>query len=250
MLIFLLPFLFSPFNILASWIPTLYLAVWPILIKTAGRDTLISHALVLILFILTCDITRQTMIRIIGFDLISLPVGIALLAALITEKGTLFLSLINPLFSALIVVVEPIFLIIELCLVMDMIRKFNKWMSEKANVRDEESHDLSTWDPPLARESIVARFFVILITIVSYIGVYIVIQESKSLLELGGDVPVQFNHAIAALVTLQLIAFSATIFKEEGILSESALAAFVASIPILIASWSYYHLKEVADESR
>lgn len=250
MLLFLLPLIFSPFNIFASWLPTLYLAVWPILIKTAGRDTLVSHALVLILFILTCDITRQTMLKIIGFDLISLPVGIALLAALLTDKGTLFLSFINPLFSALLVVVEPLFLMIELYLVMDMIRKFNKWMSEKSNIRDEESHDLSTWDPPLARESIVARFFVILITLISYIGVYVIIQESKSFLESGGDVPVHFNHAIAALVTLQLIAFSATVYKEEGILSESALVALVASVPILIASWSYYHLKEVANETR
>lgn len=145
--------------------------------------------------------------------------------------------------------VEPLFLIIELYLVMDMVKRFNKWMSEKANVRDEDSHDLSTWEPPLARESIVARFFVILITLLSYIGVYIIIQESKVFLGTGDDVPIHFNQAIAALVTLQLIAFSATVYKEEGILSESALVALVASIPILIASWSYYHLKEVGSES-
>lgn len=185
----------------------------------------------------------------IGFDLISLPAGIALLAALVTDNGTLFLSYISPLFSGLLVIVEPFFLIMELYLVIDMIRTFNQWLSEKSNLRDEESHDLSTWDPPLARESIVARFFVILITILSYIGVYIIIQESKHLLTLEDNIPVHFNHAIAALVTLQLIAFSATVYKEEGILSESALVALVAAIPILIASWSYHNLKEV-DNSR
>lgn len=82
-------------------------------------------------------------------------------------------------------------------------------------------------------------------------GTYLIIQESKALLGSDGDIPVHFNHAIALLVTLQIVAFSTTIYKEGGVLSESALVALVASIPIFIAAWSYYHLKvSISAQSR
>lgn len=248
-MLFLLPLLFNPFGLIVNWLPAIYLAAWPIIIQTMGRETLVTHALVLILFILTCDISRQTMLNLIGFDLISLPLGIALVLALATARGVQFLSLIKPIFGGLLTMAEPTFLLIEVYLVLDMLRNFNRWLSEKSNVRDEEAHDLSSWEPPLARTSIVTRFVVILITVFSYIGVHMIVQESKSLLGTSDDIPVNFNHAIAALVTLQLIAFSATIYKEEGILSESALVALFASIPIFIASWSYYHLKDTTSSS-
>lgn len=250
MLLFLLPLLFNPFSMIVNWLPGLYLAAWPIIIQTLGRETLVTHALVLILFILTCDITRQMMLKTIGFDLLSFPLGIALLLALTTGKGATFLSLIKPIFGGLLVIVEPAFLVIEIYLFMDMLKSFNRWISTLANVRDDDSQDLSSWEPPLTRGAVIARIFIILITIFSYIGVYLIIQESKSLLGTGSDIPVNFNHAIAALVTLQVLAFSATIYKEEGVLSESALVALLASIPIFIASWSYYHLKETSDASR
>lgn len=91
------------------------------------------------------------------------------------------------------------------------------------------------------------RAFVILLTLFSYVGVYVIIQESKNLLSYPNtedNVPQTFNHAIAALVTLQLIALSMTIYKEEGILSESAMISFLAAVPIFIASLSYYHAKQ------
>lgn len=68
MLLFLLPLIFSPFGLAVSWLPTLYLALWPLIIQTLGRDTLVTHSLVLILFILTCDIVRQTMLRYVSIQ--------------------------------------------------------------------------------------------------------------------------------------------------------------------------------------
>lgn len=123
-------------------------------------------------------------------------------------------------------------------------------MTNLANIRDEDSHDLSSWEPPLATGSIVARIFVILITILSYIGVYMIIQESKSLLGQADNVPSNFSNAMNALITLQIIALTTTIYKEEGILSESAMIALLASIPILVASWSYSNLIESHTKSR
>lgn len=251
MIFLLLPFIFNPFSFAIRWLPALYLAAWPIIIQTLGRDALITHAIVLILFILVCDITRETMLKLIGIDLISLPTGVALLAVLLTEKGFTFLSMITPIFSGLLVLAEPIFLFIETFIIMEMIRNFNRWISSLSNIRDENSQDLSSWEPPLTRASITVRFVVVLIAIASYIATYMIIQESKALL--GHDVkevPIQFNHAIAMLVTLQLISLSATIYKEEGILSETAIVALVASVPIFIASWSYYHLKATSISSR
>lgn len=165
--------------------------------------------------------------------------------SLTTDKGTLLLSIIGPIFSTLLTLVEPLFLYIEAYMFIEMIKSFNKWISEKANVREDDIHDLSNWEPPLARTSIIARIAVIFLTILSYIAVFMVLQESRSYVNLASDntnAPVNFQHAIAGLVTLQLIAASATIYKEEGILSESALIALLASVPIYIASWSYYHL--------
>lgn len=134
---------------------------------------------------------------------------------------------------------------------MDVIRKFSKWISKRANIRDEEAHDLSTWDPPLARSSIVARFFIILITIASYAGTYYFIYKSRLYLSSTGDShPLNFNHAIAALVTLQLISASATIYKEDGVISESALVCLAAAGPILIASWSYEQMMTKHNSSR
>lgn len=245
MLFFLLSILFNPFGVAVSWLPALYLAIWPIIIQTLGRETLITNAIVLILFILTCDTSRQFMLNLIGFDLISLPLGIALLLALTTENGAFFLSVIRPLFGGLLTMVEPIFLVFEAYLFIDMISSFNKWIAEKSHIRDEDS-SLASWEPPLSTISILVRIFVILMTILSYLAVYTIVQESKALLTLvGGEIPVNFNHTIAALVTLQLIAVSATIYKEEGILSESAMIALLASIPIFIASWSFYNLKDI-----
>lgn len=67
MLLLLLPLLFNPVGQLIKWLPAAYLAIWPIIIQTLGRETLITHALVLILFILTCDISRQLMFRLVSF---------------------------------------------------------------------------------------------------------------------------------------------------------------------------------------
>lgn len=66
MLLFLLSLLFNPFGLIANWLPALYLAVWPIIIQTLGREALITHAIVLILFILTCDISRQVMLKLVS----------------------------------------------------------------------------------------------------------------------------------------------------------------------------------------
>lgn len=154
------------------------------------------------------------------------------------------------MFGTALAAVEPVFLLIETYIVMNMVYNFNKWISKQSNIRDEEAQDLSQFDPPLTRTSLIMRVVVILITLSCYMGTYLVIQESKALL--GGDqeIPIHFNHAVALLVTLQLIAFSLTIFKEDGIISESAMVALLASVPILIASWSYYHLKLTVSETR
>lgn len=173
--------------------------------------------------------------------------GIALLAAFLTETGTTFLSVAIPIFGAILTAIEPIFLLIEVLLVMDMLGSFNKWLAAQANARDESSNDLSTWDPPLTRGAVFVRLVIILITISSYILTYVVLLESKGWHGQGEDVPLNFNQAIAALVTLQLIAFSTTIYKEEGVISESAMVALLASVPIFIASWSYHNLKETTD---
>lgn len=161
------------------------------------------------------------------------------------------MTLLRPFLEVILTSIEPVFLLIEIYIVMDMIKTFNRWISRKANVRDEEAHDLSTWDPPLATSSIIARTFVILLTISSYVGVYYIINQSKILIDSSGQsvVPLNFNHAIAALVTLQLIAAAATIYKDDGIISESALVCLAASIPILIASWSFNELMSYKQES-
>lgn len=276
MLLFLLPLILNPFGLAVSWLPTLYLALWPLIIQTLGRDALVTHSLVLIMFILTCDIVRQTMFRYvsidsyrhiskflrwqtltniispmkIGFDLISFPVGIAFLAMLLTQEGSILLSLIKPLYDGALSIVEPLFLLLEIYLAMDLIKKFNSWISQQSNIRNEDSHDLSSWEPPLAVSSILARTVVILISLFSYVGVYLIIQESKSLIGNTDDVPCNFSHAIAALVTLQLIALTVTIYKDEGIISESAMIALAATVPILIASWSYSNLLESHSKSR
>jgi len=241
--------IFNPISyLIIRWLPALYLATWPIIVQTLGREALILHAIVLILFIMTCDITRQLMLRLIGFDLISLPAGMALLAVLMSDKGASFLSFLLPLINWSLTIIEPLFIILETVIVMEITSAFNKWISRMSNIRDENSMDLSSWDPPLTRGSIVTRILVIFITIASYSGAYMIIQESKSLLssDLGlneQDVPIQFNQAIAILVTLQVVAFSATIYKESGILSQTAMVTLVASVPIFISVWSYYHLK-------
>lgn len=149
--------------------------------------------------------------------------------------------------------IEPLFLLLELYVFVGMIRSFNRWLTKLANVRDEESQDLSNWEPPLTRSSIIVRAFVILMTLLSYAGVFAIIQQSKSFLAQAigeEEIPVTFNHAIAALVTLQLIAISLTIYKEDGILSESAMIALLASVPIFVASLSYYHAKQTHLSSR
>jgi len=169
---------------------------------------------------------------------------------LISNKGSQFLSLVNPIFSTMLVFMEPFFLMIEVYIAIDMIKSFNKWISTHANVRDEASQDLSNWEPPLTRTSLLVRTFVVLISIFSYIATYVLIQESKFLLSVADQVPINFNHAFAALVTLQVIAFSATIYKDEGILSESAMVALLAAVPIFIASWSYHNLRQTSDSSR
>lgn len=186
----------------------------------------------------------------IGFDLISFPVGIAFLATLLTKEGSIFLSLVTPLYDGALSIVEPLFLLLEIYLATDLMKKFNSWISQQSNIRNEDSHDLSSWEPPLAISSIVARAFVVLLSIFSYIGTYLVIQESRTLIGYSDDVPCNFSHAIAALITLQLIALTVTIYKEEGIISESAMIALVASIPLLIASWSYSNLIESHLKSR
>lgn len=249
MILFTLPLIFNPISfLLVRWLPALYLALWPIIIQTLGRDALLMHAVVLILFMLTCDITRTIMLRLIGFDLISLPAGLAVLAMLISDKGSSILASILPLLGWALTVIEPAFILFETVIIMEMISSFNKWISQMSNIRDENSRDLSTWEPPLTRGSIMTRFLVILITLASYVAAYMIIQESKRLIlqELGlneSEMPIQFNQAIAMLVTLQLIAFSMTIYKESGILSETAMVTLAASIPIFIAAWSFYHLK-------
>lgn len=162
----------------------------------------------------------------------------------------MLLSFIKPFYDTALSMVEPVFLLLEIYLAMDLIKRFNKWISAQSNIRNEDSHDLSSWEPPLATSSIVARTFVILITILSYVGVYLTVQESKSLIGYSDNVPCNFNHAIAALITLQLIALTMTVYKEEGILSESAMIALFASIPILVASWSYSNLIESHTKSR
>lgn len=244
MLFFLLPILFNPFGIVVNWLPALYLAIWPIIVQTLGRETLLTHAIVLILFILTCDMSRQFMLKLIGFDLISLPLGVALLLALTTEKGSLFLSLIRPVFSGTLSLVEPAFLILEAYIFMDIIGSFNRWISECSHTREEDS-SLANWEPPLATTSIIARVAIILTTILAYLGVYMILEESKVLLDLaeGSGTVINFSHTIAALITLQLIALSATIYKEEGVISESAMIALLAALPIFIACWSYNNLK-------
>lgn len=247
MLLFLLSLIFNPLGLVLRWLPALYLAAWPIIIQTLGRDALILQAILLVLFILTCDITRELSLKLVGFDLISLPAGIFLIASLLSDKGSDILAVIIPVCSTFLVAIEPVFLIVESLIIMEMLKAFNKWIAKLSNIRDETSHDLSTWDPPLSRGSVAMRFVVILITIVSYIVSYMLIQESKILL--GADdqaVPLQFKHAIALMVTLQLVALTATMYNEEGILSESAMVATTATAPIFIASWSFYHLKNGA----
>lgn len=184
------------------------------------------------------------MLKLIGFDLISMPAGILLVCLLLTDKGSALLSMITPLCSTLLVIIEPLFLLLESFIIMDMVKAFNKWIANQSNVREDDSHDLSSWEPPLSRGSVVMRFVVILITIASYIATYLLVQESKTLLGISeNDIPVQFNHAFSLLVTLQLISFTATIYKDDGILSESAMVVLTATVPIFIAAWSFNHLK-------
>lgn len=248
MLFLLLPFLFNPFGIILRWLPALYLAAWPIIIQTLGRDALMLQAIMLILFIVTCDMTREITLKLIGMDFFSLPAGLLMLTFLMSDRGSTLLSTITPVFGTLLVAIEPVFLLIEAAIVMEMINAFNKWMSSASNIRDDDPRDLASWEPPLSRGSMVMRFVIVLTAVACYIGTYLTIQESKSLLGFNyHDVPIQFNHAIALLVTLQLIALTATIYKEEGILSECAMVALVAAVPIFIASWSFNHLKAEVD---
>lgn len=222
----MIPFILNPFR----WAIYSYLAAWPIIIQILGHQTLSAHATILTLFLLACDL--------------SLALGFALLALFLTTKGAAFLSMISPIFNLLLNVAEPMFLFIETIIVVDIVRSFNRWISRQSNIRDEDSQDLSNWEPPLTRGSLLTRISVVLLALASYVGTYFIIQEAKQWLDATGlDVPIQFNHAIAMLVTLQLVAFTATIYKEEGILSETAIIALTAAIPIFIASWSYHNMK-------
>jgi hypothetical protein len=251
MFFFLLTLIFNPFGIMIRWLPALYLAAWPIIIQTLGQDALLLHAVLLIIFILTCDITREFTLRLIGFDLISLPAGVLFLALLLSKGGATVLSYVVPIFGTLLLAVDPIILFLESVVLLDMLRAFNRWISKLSNVRDEDSNDLSTWEPPLTRGSIVMRFVIILITVAGYLGTYMIVHEAKQLLGVDDPtVPIHFNQAISLLVTLQLIALSSTIYKEAGVLSESAMVALAASVPIFIASWSYYHMKTTTASSR
>lgn len=67
MLFFLLPFLFNPFNLISRWLPVIYLASWPIIVQTLGQETLIAHTVLLIAFILTCDITKKLMLNLVKY---------------------------------------------------------------------------------------------------------------------------------------------------------------------------------------
>lgn len=155
------------------------------------------------------------------------------------------LSVLRPVFGGTLAFIEPLFLLLELYVFLDIIRSFNRWLASLSQIRDEDSQDLSSWEPPLTRGSILVRGLIILLTLFSYVGVYIIVQESKQFLGLDEtNVPLIFNHAIAAIVTLQLISISLTIYKEEGVLSESAMVCLLASVPIFIASLSYYHAKQ------
>lgn len=66
MLLLLLPLLFNPVGLLVEWLPAAYLAVWPIIIQTMGRETLSTHTLVLIIFILTRDSSRHLMYNLVS----------------------------------------------------------------------------------------------------------------------------------------------------------------------------------------
>lgn len=216
-----------------------------------GHDYFMYHVTIVIMFYLTKEMVRELMLKFVGFDAISLMAGLGMVYILNQNRQSLFFGAVTPLISGLLYIVEPIFLIIETIIIMEMLRKFNKWIADLSNIRDEDSHDLSSWDPPLTRGSILARVVVILITIACYIGTYMIVRDSKTLLGVDDkQIPIQFNHAIALLVTLQVISFFATIYKEDGILSETACVALTAAVPIFIASWSYNSLKEAKSSSR
>lgn len=245
MFFLLLPFMFNPIGLASKWLPTIYLATWPIIIHTLGRGPLLTHAIVTIIFILACDVTRELMLKIVGFDLISLPAGIGVLAALMTERGFSFLSALTPVFNSLVTVSEPVFLILESFIVLHFIRTVNRWMSDISNRRQQDSDDLSAWEPPLTTGAFFARILVVLIAIAGYIFTYEIIHQSKTLLSITDNEAElnHFNNAIAMLVTLQIISFFATLYKDEGIVSESSMVVLAASIPIFIASWYYNSLK-------
>ena len=63
---FLLTILFIPFGFAFSWVPTLYLTLWPVIMRTVGRETLVTHALILILFILFSDMSRQVILKLVS----------------------------------------------------------------------------------------------------------------------------------------------------------------------------------------
>lgn len=201
--------------------------------------------IILIIQILTIVFCYESRIKQIGFDFVSVPVGLAVLSGLNTKLGASILTLSKPLYNGILIAMKPTLILIEIYFVLEILRKFNRWLSKKANARDHLAHDISSWDPPLARDALCARIGVIVLMIASYIGSYLLLEKSQLTLTqfpAAGSIPIIFEQAKVLLITLQALAILTTLFKDEGIISESAMICLVSSICILVAS---YHQSQV-----
>lgn len=166
-----------------------------------------------------------------------MPIGLAVLSALNTNLGATFLSLTKPIYSTILILIKPILIMVEVYYILEILRKFNRWISKKANKREDIRNDPYTWEAPLSRGAVAARIVVVMISLISYIGTYMMIGLCQSnLYKSTGFIPAIFEQSLVVLITLQFIAMTATILKEEGIISETALICLSSTTGIFIAS--------------
>lgn len=192
MLALLLPLLFNPLSLFVNWFSLLYLISWPVIVQTFGSETLLTHALISILYIVVTDLSRQFMLKTLGFDIVSFPLGVAFLIGLLSEPGSQFMSLATPIFNSLIWLAEPVFLVVEVCIVIDITKRLNQWLGEKANKLEENSRDLFS-ERELTSGAFVWRAVIIILTLASYRASFLIIQEAKALVSQHDNPPLEFN---------------------------------------------------------
>ncbi|KAG9509498.1 Hydroxyacid oxidase 1, partial [Fragariocoptes setiger] len=198
------------------------------------------------------DVTRNLMHQLIGLDCLSQMAGLSLLVALLTHDGRWFLDLLQPGYNSALFLSEPIFSLLEIVILMELVTSFGRWLSHKANEVSDDSESSITWtdlnEDNYTRSARIYRVLIIMLSIACYIITFFIFKQTYTLLPANGP-PVMFTHALIGFTTFHTLAIVVTLFKDNGIITNPAFTAIVASGPIYLAAW-FYHDRHILEEQK